>query len=122
MFLECWSLKSAAIWLVEKTSSHMEKCRKILQNINAVVHSQTGKQRNELADRKQTFHRATILQTGPIKQAGVDCCWRGCFDGKPDTNPHPDFLGKSLNILMYSLHFLKSTPEFKLTYTSWTTQ
>ena len=52
----------------------MEKYRKIQQNFNAVVHTQTVKQRNDLADRKQTFHRTTILQAGPIKQAGVDCC------------------------------------------------
>ena len=44
------------------------------QNFNAVVHSQTGKQRNDLADRKQAFHRTTILHTGPIKQAVADCC------------------------------------------------
>ena len=51
----------------------------------------TARQENRemTADRKQTFDRTTVTHTVPIKQAGVDCCSRGCFDPTPNTNdPH----------------------------------
>ena len=37
------------------------------------VHSQKARQRDDQIDRKQTFHRITTLQTGPINHIESDC-------------------------------------------------
>ena len=41
--------------------------------LDEAVHSQTARQRDHQADRKQTFHRTTILQARPINQEDNDC-------------------------------------------------
>ena len=56
---------------------------------NVVVHNQEETKRDDWTDRKQTFHRTTILYTCPTKQAGVDCYCRRCSDPNPDTNASP---------------------------------
>ena len=62
------------------------KIQKNLTHISyVVVRSQTGRQRDGWADRKDTFQRTTILYTGLVKQAVARCCWRDCFDPNPGT-------------------------------------
>ena len=41
--------------------------------LDEAVHSQTARQRDDQTDRKQTFHRTTTLQAGPINQEDNDC-------------------------------------------------
>ena len=37
------------------------------------VQRQTFRQRDDQTDKKQTFHRSTTLQAGPINQVDNDC-------------------------------------------------
>ena len=37
------------------------------------VHSQTARQIDDQTDKKETFHRTTTLQAGPINQVENDC-------------------------------------------------
>ena len=69
---------------------HFEILSRVLQlYCNVVVHNQAETKRDDLTDRKQTFHKTTILHTCPTKQAGVGCCCRHCSDPDPDTNASP---------------------------------
>ena len=53
---------------------------------NVVVSNQAGTTRDDWKDRKQIFHISTKLHTSWTKQAGVECCCRGCSDPNADTN------------------------------------
>ena len=81
---------------------HLQILSRVLQwSCNVVVHNQAETMRDDWTERKEIFHRTTILHTCPTKQAGVNCCCRRCSDPKPDTNAFPDFLEEFLNILIH---------------------
>ena len=41
--------------------------------LDEAVDSKTAKQRDDQTDRKQTFHRTTTPQAGPINQVDTEC-------------------------------------------------
>ena len=74
---------------------HFEMLSRVLQlYCNIVVHNQTEIKGDDWTDRKQIFHKTTILHTCPTKQAGVDCCCRRCSNANPDNNASPSFFGR----------------------------
>ena len=56
---------------------------------NVVNRNQAETIRDEWTDKKQTYHKTTILHTCPTKQAGVDCYCRPCSNPNPDNNASP---------------------------------
>ena len=85
---------------------HFEMLSRVLQlYCNIVVHNQAEIKGDDWTDRKQIFHRTTILHTCPTKQAGVDCCCRCYSDTNSDTNAlprAPNFSGEFLRILIHT--------------------
>ena len=60
------------------TYKHSEKF--ITYILDEAVHSQTTRQRDDQADRKQTFHWTTTSQAGPRNQVDNNFFGRGCFN------------------------------------------
>ena len=69
---------------------HFEMLSNVLQwYCNIVAYNQAEMKGDDWTDRKQIFHRTTILHTCPTKEAGADCCCRRCSYPKSDTNAYP---------------------------------
>ena len=125
LFVGYWSfLIWFLIWFDFKPYATIQKNLTYVSNV--VVHSQAARQRDDWKEKKNSFHRTTILHTIPIREAAeVYCCWRGCFDTNSSTNAPPPssyFLEEFLSSLIRSLHFSNCSTETKFTYPCWTSQ
>ena len=74
---------------------HFKILSRVLQlYCNIVVHNQAETKGDDWTDRKQIFHRTTILHKCPTIQGRVDCCCRRSSNPHPDTNASPWFFGR----------------------------